>query len=64
MTMERRTLLKGSAAAATATALGGPFAGFAASPAGARPGPRPRALVPIPDLRDGKVRRHIPRGFQ
>ncbi len=64
MTMERRTLLKGSAAAATATALGGPFAGFANAPAGARPGPRPRALVPIPDLRDGKVRLHLPRGFQ
>ena len=65
MTMERRTLLKGSAAAATATALGGPFAGFANAPAGgAVRGERRGKLVPIKDLRDGKVRLHLPEGFR
>ncbi|HET6625301.1 MAG TPA: alkaline phosphatase PhoX [Nocardioidaceae bacterium] len=63
MDLERRTLLKGGAAAATGAVLGGPFAGFAAAPASARPGPRPQALFPVPDARDGAVRLHLPRGF-
>ncbi len=57
--VERRTLLKTTAGAA----VGGPFAGLVAMPAGAHQPPRPAALVPIPDERDGKVRLHLPKGF-
>jgi secreted PhoX family phosphatase len=60
MSVDRRTLLKTTA---TGAALGGPFAGLAAMPAGALPRPDRRGLVPIPDRRDGKVRLHLPRGF-
>src|SRR5680860_1017354 len=63
MTLERRTFLKGSAAAAAV--LGGPFAGFVNSASGAVRSPvAPMAgLVPIEDMRDGKVRLHLPSGF-
>ena len=62
MSLERRTFLKGSAAAAL---VGGPFAGFANAPASAvRKRPTFRDLVPIPDKRDGKVRLHLPEGFR
>jgi hypothetical protein len=61
MSIERRTLLKTTAGAA---ALGGPFAGLAAMPAGAHHPPKPGALMPIPDERDGKVRLHLPEGFR
>ncbi|HET9419817.1 MAG TPA: alkaline phosphatase PhoX [Nocardioides sp.] len=60
MTMERRTLLKTTAGAA----VGGPFAGLVAMPAGAHEPPSPGALMPIPDARDGKVRLHLPKGFR
>ncbi len=60
MTMERRTLLKTTAGAA----VGGPFAGLVAMPAGAHEPPSPGALVPIQDERDGKVRLHLPKGFR
>ena len=60
MTMERRTLLKTTAGAA----VGGPFAGLVAMPAGAHQPPSPGALVPIKDERDGKVRLHLPKGFR
>ncbi|MGH3332620.1 MAG: PhoX family protein [Nocardioidaceae bacterium] len=60
MSIERRTLLKTGAAGAL---LGGPFAGFAASPAHARSAPQAGTLVPIKDKRDGKVRLHLPKGF-
>ena len=61
MTIERRTLLKTGTVAALA---GGPFAGFAALPADARPrAPRHVDLVPVPDERDGRVRLHLPQGF-
>lgn len=68
MAVERRTVLKGAAAAAGATALAGPFAGLVAGPAGAAPvgalgGPAFRGLRPVPDERDGKVRLHLPEGF-
>jgi len=61
MSLERRTFIKGSAAAA----LGGPFAGFVAAPAQAARGGRGRGdtLFPIRDKRDGEVRLHLPRGF-
>lgn len=63
MTLERRTFLKGSAAAAAV--LGGPFAGFVNSASGAVRSPvAPMAgLVPIEDMRDSKVRLHLPDGF-
>lgn len=57
----RRGFLAGSAAVAGAAAVGGPFAGFLAAPAGATPAV---ALGPVPDLRDGVVRLHLPSGFQ
>jgi uncharacterized protein len=60
MTIERRTLLKTTAGAA----VGGPFAGLVAMPAGAHDPPSPGALVPIPDERDGKVRLHLPKHFR
>ena len=62
--INRRTFLKGAAAAGGAAALsGGPFAGFIASAAGRREvdlGP----LAPVADLRDGKVRLWLPEGLQ
>lgn len=58
--LERRSVLK----LAAASALAGPFAGFAATPAQARRAPRAAGLVPIADKRDGLVRLHLPRGFQ
>ena len=57
--VERRTLLKTTAGAA----VGGPFAGLVAMPAGAHTPPQAAALVPIADERDGKVRLHLPQGF-
>ncbi|WP_353951552.1 alkaline phosphatase PhoX [Knoellia sp. S7-12] len=66
---KRRTVLKGAAVAAGATALAGPFQGLVAGPAGSAPlgklgGPAFRGLRPIPDERDGKVRLHLPEGFK
>lgn len=58
--MDRRTLLKTGIAATAA----GPFAGLVAAPAEARKPQRPRGLHPVRDQRDGKVRLHLPRGFQ
>ena len=63
--ISRRTLLRGAAAAAGATVLGGPFQGFVARTAmAAGASPSFRDLRPIPDLRDGQVRLHLPKGFQ
>ncbi|GAA4114197.1 DUF839 domain-containing protein [Knoellia locipacati] len=69
MAVERRTVIKGAAVAAGATALAGPFQGLVAGPAGAAPkgtmgGPAFRGLRPVPDERDGKVRLHLPEGFR
>jgi len=65
MTVQRRTFLKGSLAAVGGAVLGGPFQGFAAAGPLAGPNGKPSAadLLPIPDLRDGKVRLHLPAGF-
>ncbi|MBA2464033.1 MAG: DUF839 domain-containing protein [Nocardioidaceae bacterium] len=64
MTLDRRTVLKGSLAAAVA---GGPFAGFVNSATGAVLAPSAAAavagLVPVPDQRDGMVRLALPPGF-
>ncbi|MGW2151975.1 PhoX family protein [Nonomuraea sp. NPDC001699] len=58
--MDRRRFLAG------VVAVAGPFAGVAC--AGARGGVRPAAgygpLKPVADLRDGKVRLHLPDGFR
>jgi secreted PhoX family phosphatase len=62
----RRGLLRASAGIAAGAALaGGPFNGFIALAEGApRQRPDRRSLRAIPDLRDGKVRLHLPDGFQ
>jgi len=65
MTVERRSILKGSLAAAGGAVVAGPFQGFLASDAVAAE-PRDvgaRRLYPTPDRRDGKVRLHLPRDF-
>lgn len=63
MALDRRTFLKGSAAAAGGAALAGPFSGLLAGPASALGGAPFRGLRPTPDQRDGKVRLHLPDGF-
>lgn len=60
-TLDRRTVLKGAAAAGVA-AFAGPFSGFLSSPVSAAP--KFRDLRPVPDLRDGVVRLWLPDGFQ
>ncbi|GIF67911.1 hypothetical protein Ais01nite_59460 [Asanoa ishikariensis] len=64
--LDRRTLLRGAAAAAGGVALGGPFLGFVnRDAASAHPKPPKAPLVDdIADLRDGKVRLHVPAGFR
>ena len=61
----RRGLLRAGAGIAAGTALaGGPLNGFVALADGVpRQRPDRRALVPVPDERDGKVRLHLPDGF-
>src|SRR5215218_5457996 len=51
--IDRRTFIRGAAAGAGGVMLGG--RAWAAPPAG--------ALGPVPDLRDGEVRLHLPPGF-
>ena len=63
MSIERRTVLKGGAAVAGGALIGGPFQGLVAGPATALGAPAFRALRPIADQRDGKVRLHLPEGF-
>jgi uncharacterized protein len=63
MAVERRTFLKGSAAVTGGALLAGPFQGLVAGPAGALGAAPFRALRPTEDLRDGKVRLHLPEGF-
>jgi secreted PhoX family phosphatase len=58
--LDRRTVLKGAAAAGIA-AWAGPFSGFVAGPVQASPAPQP--LGPVNDLRDGIVRLWLPPGF-
>jgi secreted PhoX family phosphatase len=65
--LDRRTLLRGTAAAAGGALIGGPFLGFAtrdAAGAAGRHTPRPPLATDVPDLRDGQVRLHVPEGFR
>ncbi|MDF3044045.1 MAG: hypothetical protein K0R30_273 [Ornithinibacter sp.] len=64
MSIERRTVLKGTAAVAGGAVLGGPFQGLVAGPAAALGAPAFRALRALPDERDGVVRLHLPEGFR
>ena len=63
MSIQRRTVLTGTAALAGGAVLGGPFQGLVAAPAAALGAPAFRTLRPVPDLRDGVVRLHVPEGF-
>ena len=63
MSIQRRTVLTGTAALAGGAVLGGPFQGLVAAPAAALGAPAFRTLRPVPDLRDGDVRLHVPEGF-
>jgi secreted PhoX family phosphatase len=62
--LQRRTALKGGAAAVAGALTGGPFAGLLAAPADAAHQTRHRRLRAIPDQRDNKVRLHLPEGFK
>ena len=64
--IDRRSLLRGAAAAAGGAVLGGPFAGFTARAASAvEPDSLPfRELREVRDLRDNEVRLWLPEGFQ
>jgi secreted PhoX family phosphatase len=64
MSIERRTVLKGAAAATGGAFLAGPFQGLVASPAVGLGAPAFRGLRPVPDERDGAVRLHLPEGFR
>jgi uncharacterized protein len=64
MELQRRTALKGGAAAVAGVLTGGPFAGLLAPASAAAPQAPHRRLRAIPDLRDGQVRLHLPEGFQ
>ena len=61
-TINRRTVLKGAAAAGIA-AFAGPFTGFVTNPT-ALAKPDFRNLRAVPDLRDNVVRLWLPEGFQ
>jgi len=59
--LDRRSFLKTSAAVAAGVAVvGGPFQGLVAGVANAGH----TGLVPVPDMRDGKVRLHLPPLFE
>jgi secreted PhoX family phosphatase len=64
--IDRRQLLRGTAAAAGGALLGGPFLGFVARDAAgaARPAPTVELVDNVADLRDNEVRLHVPEGFQ
>lgn len=64
--LTRRGLLRAGAGVAAGSAVaGGPLNGFVALADGAaRTAPDRRQLKPVADLRDGRVRLHLPDGFQ
>ena len=64
MSLDRRQFLsRTGVVAAGGLLLGGPFAGLVAGPASAATVPAHKRLRAVPDLRDGKVRLHLPKGF-
>ena len=64
MALDRRQFLSRTGALAAGSLLaGGPFAGLVAGRAAAAAVPAHRRLREVPDLRDGKVRLHLPEGF-
>ena len=63
-TFDRRLFLKGAAATTGGVLVGGSLQTMMASVASAAPPDRFRVLGPVADLRDGKVRLHLPPGFQ
>jgi uncharacterized protein len=60
-TLDRRAFLRGAVIATGGIAVGGSFRGVVGSAKAAPPEP---GLSAVPDLRDGTVRLHLPRGFQ
>ena len=73
MPLDRRSFLVRTGAVGAATLATGPFAGLAArsasaaegtADAGLRHDPSYGPLGPVPDLRDGVVRLHLPEGFR
>jgi secreted PhoX family phosphatase len=70
--LDRRSFLRrGAAVAGSTAALGGPFAGYLATPAAAKDGrrgrrrpARPLELVDRPDEADGQTRLALPKGFR
>ena len=65
--IDRRKLLRGTAAAAGGALLGGPFLGFVARDAAGAAGPTApnvELVDNIADLRDGEVRLYVPEGFR
>lgn len=58
----RRAFLQGAAATTGGVLVSGPLQTLVSSAAGAAP--PPAGLEPVADLRDGKVRLHLPRGFE
>jgi secreted PhoX family phosphatase len=59
--LSRRAFLQAAAATTGGVLVSGPLETLVASAAGATP--PPAGLVPVADLRDGKVRLHLPSGF-
>lgn len=60
-TLDRRAFLRGAVVATGGIAIGGSFRGVVGS---AKAAPPESGLSAVPDLRDGIVRLHLPRGFQ
>jgi uncharacterized protein len=62
--IDRRAFLQGAAATTGGVLIGGPLQALVASAIGAAPPDQLGTLGPVADLRDGKVRLHLPPGFQ
>ncbi len=60
--IDRRTLLRGAMATTGGVLASGPLQALLGNAALAKP--RPEVLAEVADLRDGRVRLHLPRGFQ
>ena len=62
--LDRRAFLRGAAATTGGVLVGGSLQALVASAVGAAPPDRFRTLGPVADLRDNKVRLHLPPGFR